>query len=191
MYSPFLWRNAKGQSKSIIKRRWGWRTPKSCQICLQTTNLIKNVHQNLSLSCLNGQDMIQHTSNVWIIRSSRWRNVAAVAAAPEVSAAAPVKEGGGGTPLEDAPRVLEGSTLKRAALCLRKVAPKGPTTWTGSPAGKSAKPRNNRILCMKIGWISACSMAELLWTSFKERRNKWGKLIDAPDMKAYKNTQQL
>ena len=75
MYSPFLWRNAKGQSKSIIKRRWRWRTPKPCQICSQATNLIKNVHQNLSLNRLNGQDMIQRTSNVWIIRSSRWRNV--------------------------------------------------------------------------------------------------------------------
>ena len=33
-------------------------------------------------------------------------------------------------------------------------------------------------------------MTELLWTSFKERRNKWGKLIDVPDIKAYKNTQR-
>ena len=75
MYSPFLWWNAKGQSKPIIKRRWRWRTLKSCQIHSQTTNLIKNVHQNLSLSRLNGQDMIQRTSNVWIIWSSRWRNI--------------------------------------------------------------------------------------------------------------------
>ena len=75
MYSPFLWCNAKGQSKSIIKRRWQWRTSKLCQICPQTTNLFKNVHQNLFLSRLNGQDMIQHTSNVWIIWSSRWRNI--------------------------------------------------------------------------------------------------------------------
>ena len=30
---------------------------------------------------------------------------------PEVSAAAPVKEGGRGTPLEDAPQGLEGSAL--------------------------------------------------------------------------------
>ena len=126
MYSPFLWRNAKGESKSIIKRRWRWRTPKPCQICLQTMNLIKNVHQNLSLSRLNGQDMIQRTSNVWIIWSSQWRNVS-----------------------NSSTRSISSSNT-----CKRGRSP----------------------------------MAELLWTSFKERRNKWGKLIDAPDMKAYKNT---
>ena len=84
---------------------------------------------------------------------------AAAAVAPEVSAAvAPVEEGGGGTSPEDAPLGPKGSTLKWAAFCLRKVAPKGATTWTGSPAGKSAKSRNNKILWMKIGWISACPM---------------------------------
>ena len=114
------------------------------------------------------------------------------AAAPEVSAASThVEKGGGGTSPKDAPLGPEGSTLKWAALCLRKVAPKGATTWTGSPEGKSARPRNKKILWMKIGWISACPMVELLWTSFKEWRNKWGKLIDAPDMKAYKNTHRL
>ena len=75
MYSPFLWRNAKRQSKSIIKRRWRWRSSKLCQLCAQSTDLIEHVHQNLSMSRLNGQDMIQRTSNVWIIRSSRWRNI--------------------------------------------------------------------------------------------------------------------
>ena len=49
------------------------------------------------------------------------------AAVPEVSAA-PVEDGGGGTVLEDAPQEPEGPTLKLAALCLRKVAPSGPTT---------------------------------------------------------------
>ena len=186
MYFPFLWRNAKGQSKSIIKRRWRWRTLKPCQIYSQTTNLIKNVHQNLSLSRLNGQDMIQRTSNVWIIRSSRWRNVNS--STRSLSSSNTCRRGRKGTSLEDAPLGPEGSTLKWAALCLRKIAPKGPTTWTGSPVGKSARARNNRILCIKIGWISACPMAELLWTSFKERRNKWGKLIDTLDMKAYRNT---
>ena len=41
---------------------------------------------------------------------------------------------------------------------------------------------------MKIGWIRAWAIAELLWTSFKERRNRWGKLIDAPETRAYRNT---
>ena len=114
MYSPFLWRNAKGQSKSIIKRRRRWRTPKPCQICSQTSNLIQNVHQNLSLSRLNGQDMIQRTSNVGIIQSSRWRNISSSSSTRVL--AAPVKEGGGGTLLEDAPWETEGSALKWAAL---------------------------------------------------------------------------
>ena len=108
----------------------------------------------------------------------------AAAPPPEVSAV-PVEEGGGETLLEDEPRETEGSALRWAALCQRKVAPRGPTTWTGSLARKSTRPRNKRILWMKIGYISACPKAELLCTSFKERRNKWGKLIEAPDIKAY------
>ena len=57
--------------------------------------------------------MIQRTLNVGIIRSNRWRNISSTvaAAAPEVSAAL-VKEGGGGTLLEDAPRETEGLVLK-------------------------------------------------------------------------------
>ena len=169
MYSPFLWRNTKGQSKSIIKRRWRWRAPKSCQICSQTTNLIKNVHQNLSLSRLNGQDMIQRTSNVWIIWSSQWRNVSSSSTSTRsLGSSSTCRRGRRGNIIEDAPLGPKWSTLKWAALCRRKVAPKGLTTWTGSPAGKSATPRNNKILWMKIGWISACPMAKLLWTSFKE-----------------------
>ena len=182
MYSFFLWWNAKGQSKSIIKRRWRWRTPKLCQISSQSSNLIKNVHQNLSLSCLNGQDMIQRTLNVWIIWSSRWRNVSSSSSSTR-SLSSTCRRGRRGNTTRR-PRETEGSTLRWAALCRRKVAPSGPAIWTGSLVGKSARSRNNRILWMKIGWISACPMAELLWTSFKERRNKWVKLIDASNMKA-------
>ena len=94
-----------------------------------------------------------------------------VAAPPPEVPTAPVEEGGGGTLLEDAPREIEGSALKWTTLWWRKVAPRGPTTWTGSLEGKSARPRNRRILWMKIGYISACHMAELLWTLFKERRD--------------------
>ena len=75
MYSPFLWRNAKGQSKSIIKRSWRWRSSKLYRLCAQSTDLIEHVNQNLSMSRLNGQDMIQRTTNVWIIRSSRRRYI--------------------------------------------------------------------------------------------------------------------
>ena len=111
------------------------------------------------------------------------------AAVLDVSAvSALVEEGGGGTTPEDAPLGHEGSTLKWAALCLRKVTPMGAITWTGSPEEKSVRPRNNKILWMKIGWISTCPTAKLLWTSFEERRNGWGKLIDTPNIKAYKNT---
>ena len=95
-----------------------------------------------------------------------------VAVAPPEVSAAPIEMGGGGTLLEDAPQGPEESALKWAVLYLRKVAPSGSITWIGLPAGKLARPRNNRILWMKIGWINVCSMVELLWTSFKERRNK-------------------
>ena len=123
----------------------------------------------------------------WTVKT--WSNVRRMSESSEVvgggtSATALIEEGGGGTSPEDAPLGLGGSTLKWAALYLRKVAPSGSITWIGLPAGKLARPRNNRILWMKIGWINVCSMVELLWTSFKERRNKWGKLIDALDMKA-------
>ena len=74
-YSPFLWRNAKGQLESIIKRRSRRGSSKMHQLGMKSTNLTKQVHQNLSMSRLNGQDMIQRTSNVWIIRSNRWRNI--------------------------------------------------------------------------------------------------------------------
>ena len=127
----------------------------------------------------------------WMSESSKVIGGGTLVAAPPEVSAAPIEEGGGGTLLEDAPRETEGSALRWAALYQRKVAPSGPITCTGSPAGKSARPRNKRILWMKIGCISACPMAELLWTSFKEQRNKWGKLIDAPNMKAYKNTHRL
>ena len=69
MYSPFLWRIAKGQSL-IIKRRW---PSKACQIYLQELKLGKHVHQKLTMSRLNGHDSLQHTTNVRIIQSRRWR----------------------------------------------------------------------------------------------------------------------
>ena len=52
----------------------------------------------------------------------------AVAAPDASTASAPVEEGGGGTAPDDAPLGCEGSTLKYAALCLRKVAPMVATT---------------------------------------------------------------
>ena len=182
MYSPFLWRNAKGQLKPIIKRRWRRRTPKLCQIYSQTSNLIQNVHQNLSLSCLNGQDMIQRTSNVGIIRSSWWRNISNSSSTRSLSSTCR--------------RGRKGNTTRRCTSRDRRISSQisSPLSKEGSTERtnnvdrltnrKSARPRNKRILWMKIGYISACPITELLWTLFKERRNKWGRLIDAPDMKA-------
>ena len=78
-------------------------------------NLIKNIHQNLSLSCLNGQDMIQ--SNIHqMFESSEvvgGGTSAAAAVAPDVLAAsAPIEEGGGGTSPEGVPIGSKGSTLR-------------------------------------------------------------------------------
>ena len=114
---------------------------------------------------------------------------ASVVAAPDASTvSALVEEEGGGTTPDDAPLECKGPTLKWVALCLRKVAPMRAMIWTGSPAVKSSRSRNNKILWMKIGWIRAWATVELLWISFKERRNRWGKLMDAPETKAYKKT---
>ena len=82
-------------------------------------------------------------SNVrWMSESSEvvGGGTSVAAAVPEVSAAL-VEEGGGGTLLEDAPQETEGSALKWAALWRRKVAPRGPTTWTSSLEGKLARPK--------------------------------------------------
>ena len=72
MYSPFLWRIAKGQSL-IIKRRWLRWSSKTLQIRSQRPKLIKHVHQKLTMSCLNNHDSLQHTTNVRVIWSKRWR----------------------------------------------------------------------------------------------------------------------
>ena len=73
MYFPFLWRIAIGQSL-IIKRRWLRWSSKTLQIRSQRPKLIKHVHQKLTMSHLNGHDSLQHTMNVPVIRSRRWRN---------------------------------------------------------------------------------------------------------------------
>ena len=39
-----------------------------------------------------------------------------------------------------------------SSLCLRKVAPLGAIMCTGSEAGKSSNPKNNKIRWMKTGW---------------------------------------
>ena len=183
MYSPFLWRNAKEQSKggggedrqNYANSAWNpWISSRtSTKICPWATWTVKT-WSNIRRMSESSEVVGGGTST-------------SVAATPDASAAsAPVEEGWGGTAPEDTPLRRVEPTLKWAALCLKKVAPIGVTTWTSSPEWKSARPRNNKILWMKIGWIKACPTAELLWTSFKERRNRWGKLIDAPDIKAYK-----
>ena len=74
----------------------------------------------------------------WTVKT--WSNVRRISESSEVvgggtsATTAPIEEGERGTSPEDAPLGPEGSTFKWAVLCLRKVAPKGLTTWTGSPA---------------------------------------------------------
>ena len=95
------------------------------------------------------------------------------AVAPNASTvSAPVEEGRGGTAPEDTLLGCVEPILNWVALCLRKVAPMGTITWMGSLVGKSTRSRNNKILWMKIGWIRAWAIVELLWTSFKEQRNR-------------------
>ena len=92
------------------------------------------------MSCLNGQDMIQRTSNVWIIRSSRWRNISISSRCLSSIST----YGGGGITPEDAPLRRVGPTLKWVALCLRKVAPMRAIIWTGSPVGKSFRTKKQQ-----------------------------------------------
>ena len=109
--------------------------------------------------------------------------IRSVDTSPEV---VPVEEGGGAVPNGSTQGRLEPSLIW-AALCLRKLAPMGAIMCTGLEAGKLSKPKNNKILWMKIGWKKAWAMEELLWTSFKERRKRWGKLIGPSVTRAYKN----
>ena len=190
MYSPLLWRNAKGQLESIIKRRWRRRTSKMRQIYSQSTELIKHVHQNLNMSCLNGHDRLQCTTNVKVIQSRWWKNSTStstnrISRRLTRSSTCRRRRGCGTRRLNS--RAFRALSLIWAALCLRKVAPMGAIMCTGSKARKSSKPKNNKILWMKIVWKRVWAVEELLWTSFKEWRNRWGKLIGAFVTRAYRN----
>ena len=128
MYSPFLWRNVKGQLETIIKRRWQRRTSMMRQICFQSTELIKHVYQKLTMSRLNGHDSLQHTTNVKVIWSRRWRNrntTNRISKCLTKNSTCKRERKGCGT------RRLTLGRLKLsliwAALCLRKVAPVGAT----------------------------------------------------------------
>ena len=81
----------------------------------------------------------------------------------------PVEEGGGGTTPDDAPLGRVGPTLKWAALCLRKVAPIGAIIWTGSPAGKSSRPRKLYLIqkSLEFTWCDLVTQNfELTWKVF-------------------------
>ena len=106
---PLLWQIAKGQSRLIIKRRWRRWPSKTCQLCTQSLKLRENVHQKLTMSCLNGHESVQHTTNAIIIRNRRWRSSSTVGST-NASAAGSLEGGGGGaTPEEE-------STLGRLEL---------------------------------------------------------------------------
>ena len=96
----------------------------------------------------------------------------------------------------DAP--VEDSTLGHlkiafiwAALCLRKVAPIGAIIWTGTDAGKSFKPKCNKILWIKTGKKRPCPFEVLSWTSTSDRMERVRKLIGASVTRAYKNAHLL
>ena len=193
MYSPFLWRNAKGQSQ-IIKRRWRRRSSQMLQICSQSTKLIKHVHQKLSMSHLNGHDNIQHTSmsESYEVGGGGTSTASALAAWSTSSSvvASPVEEGGGGATLEGSSLGHLELALKWAALYLRKMAPMRAIMCTGSDTGNSTKPRCKRIQWIKTGKNKAWAVELLLCTSIKERMKRWGKLIEASVIRAYKNAQR-
>ena len=86
---------------------------KLCQLCVQATDLIEHVHQNLSMSHLNGQDMInvrQMSESSEVVGGGTSASV--VATLDASAASAPVEKGGGGTTPIDAPLGREGPTLK-------------------------------------------------------------------------------
>ena len=58
---------------------------------------------------------------------------------------------------------------------------------TGSEVGNSSKPKCNKIRWIKIGKKRAWAEELLLWTSTKDRVKRWGKLIGAFVIRAYKN----
>ena len=99
----------------------------------------------------------------------------------------PEEGGWNAAPEEDSIRGRLELDFVWAALYLRKVAPMGAIICTGSDAGKSSKPRCNKIWCIKIGKKRPCAVELLLWTSTKERMKRVGKLIGTSVTRAYKN----
>ena len=170
--------------------RW-WRRTLMLQICSQSTKLIKHVHQNLTMSYLNGHDSLQCTTNVKVIRSKRWRNSNNSSTNKinrRLTRSSTCRRGRRGCSTRRLnSRTFRALSLIWAALCPRKVAPMEAIMCTCSEAGKSSNLKNNKILWMKTWWNRTWAVEELLWTSFKERRNKWGKLIGASITRAYKN----
>ena len=59
--------------------------------------------------------------------------------------------------------------------------------WTSLDAGKTSKPKCNKILWIKTGMKRPCDLEPLLWTSTKDRMKRVGKLIGASIIRAYKN----
>ena len=178
MYSPFLWRIVKGQSL-IIKKRW-WRWPSNTrQICSQGLKLGKHVHQKLTMSRLNGHDSLQHTMNVWIIRSRRWRSSNSSRIHICISSQITYKR-----------RRTRRCTKER--LNLRSPLPKEGGTYRSYNMNRlrrqnSSKPKCNKIRWIKMGKKRPWAVELLLWTSIKERMKRWEKLIEASVTRAYKN----
>ena len=64
----------KGNQKPSSKGGGEGERLRCAKICSQSTELIKHVHQKLTMSRLNGHYNLQRTTNVKVIRSRWWRN---------------------------------------------------------------------------------------------------------------------
>ena len=163
MYSPFLWQISKGQSWLIIKKRWRRGSSNARQICSQGLKLSKHIHQKLTMSRLNGYDSVQCTTNARNIRSRRWRISNNSQINERIRSRSPKEgEGWGATPDDDSTLGLLELAFIWVALCLRNVTPIGAIICMGSNAGKSSKPKCNKIQWIKTRKKKACAK-ELLY----------------------------
>ena len=115
-------------------------------------------------------------------------SIAAMGSTNSSAEGSPKEEGWDATPKEDSTRGDLELAFIWAALCLRKVTPIGAIMCTSSDAGKSSKPKCNKIQCMKTGKKRPYAVELLLWTSTKDRMKRVGKLIGASVTRAYKNS---
>ena len=164
MYSPFLWRIAKGQSWLI--KGWSlWSRTSSINMLAKHEAHWAYPTEAVHV-CLNGHNSIQHTTQGRVARCRWWR----IHISCRVYICLSKRVTRRRRPRSITYRRLYSRELafNWDALCLRKVAPIGAMICTSSNAGKFFNPKSKIILWIKTRKNKPWDLAILLWTSTSE-----------------------